>query len=261
MNQDLATFLAPQSMLVFILVMSRISGMIVTAPLFSTFPIPPMVKVGLSALSAFIMYPLILNYSNFQVPHDLVTMGLLVFKELFVGILIGFCAGIIFVGIQIGGQLLSLQMGLTIAEAMDPVTKQHVPIIGQYYLFTASLVFIYLNGYQWLFNAVYDSYKTIPISLNFEFTTQIVDKILIFIGQLFPIAFGIIMPIFALLFITDIALALVSKMMPQMNIFMVGLPLKIYVGLFFMAIYIIPTASYLSGLIQTLLDNMGSIFT
>lgn len=234
--------------------------MIATAPLFSTFPIPLPVKTSLVAISSFIIYPLVLHHSHFQMPHDLITMSLYMFKELFVGILIGFCAGLIFVGIQIGGQLLSLQMGLTIAEALDPVTRQHVAIVGQFYLYMASLIFIYLNGHQWLFTTVYDSYSSIPIGLNFQFSGTFVESILTFIGQLFPIAFGIIMPIFALLFITDIALAFVSKMMPQMNIFMIGLPLKIYAGLTFMAIFITSTAAYLSGLMQTLLDNMRSIF-
>jgi flagellar biosynthetic protein FliR len=107
-----------------------------------------MVKAGLAALVGFIMYPFVMHVSNFQMPHDIISMSILMFKELFVGILIGFSANLIFIGIQIGGQLLSMQMGLAVAEALDPVTKQQVPIIGQFYLFTASTLFIFLNGHQ-----------------------------------------------------------------------------------------------------------------
>jgi len=261
MNQDLLVLFSGQSIIVFLLVVSRISGMLTTAPLFSTFPIPVMVKACLSALIGFIMYPLILHTSHFQMPHDIISMSLLMFKELLVGILIGFSANLIFIGIQIGGQLLSMQMGLAIAEALDPVTKQQVPIIGQFYLFTASTLFIFLNGHQWLFSSVYSSYHSIPIGLNFEFTAEIVQKLLYFTSQLFSIAFSIIMPIFGLLFVIDIALAFISKMMPQMNIFMVGLPLKIYVGIVLMSIFITTTAAYLSGLMQMLLENISSIFS
>jgi flagellar biosynthetic protein FliR len=260
MNQDFAVLFSEQSIIVFLLVVSRISGMLNTAPLFSTFPIPTMVKIGLSMAIGFIMYPFILHGANFQIPHDLVSLSFLMFKELLVGILIGFSANLIFIGIQIGGQLLSIQMGLAVAEALDPVTKQNVPIIGQFYLFTASLLFIYLNGHHYLFATVYNSYHTIPIGLNFEFTADIVQKLLFFTSQLFSIAFAIIMPIFGLLFVIDLALAFISKMMPQMNIFMVGLPIKIYLGIVLMSLFITTTAAYLSGLIQTLLENLKNIF-
>ena len=85
-------------------------------------------------------------------------------------------------------------------------------------------------------------------------------KILVFTSQLFTIAFGIIMPIFGMLFITDIAFAFASKMMPQMNIFMVSIPLKIYVGIVFMSLFMTTIATYMSGLIQSLLDSMKNIF-
>ncbi|MFH0702911.1 MAG: flagellar biosynthetic protein FliR [bacterium] len=260
MNQDLSTFFSFQSLLVFLLVMARVSGMISTAPLLSTFPIPMMAKAGLAALSAFIMYPFVLKISLFQMPNDLITMSIMIFKELFVGILIGFCAELIFIGIQIGGQLLSIQMGLAIANALDPVTKQQVPVVGQFYLFMASMVFIYLNGHHWLFSCVSESYNTIPIGINFEFVTNIVPKILYFTSQLFAIAFNLTIPIFGMLFIIDIALALVSKIMPQMNIFMVGLPLKIYVGLALMGFFMSTTAVYLTGLMGNMLNSLKNIF-
>ena len=198
--------------------------------------------------------------SNFTVPHDLISMSIFITKELFIGILIGYSAGLIFVAIQIGGQLLSMQMGLTIAEALDPVTKQQVPIIGQFYLFIASMSFIYINGHHWLFTTVIDSYNTIPIGLNFDFTSGMVEKLLFFIGQLFTIAFGIVIPIFGLLFVIDIALAFIARMMPQMNIFMVSLPLKIYVGLGLMIISLTTISTYLSGLIGNMLENLKTIF-
>jgi len=260
MNQDLAVLFSNQGIIVFLLVLARVSGMFTTAPLFSTFPIPMMVKACLSALVGFIIFPFVLTSAHFQMPHDMVMLSVLIFKEMLVGILIGFSANLIFIGIEIGGQLLAIQMGLSIAEALDPVTKQQVPIIGQFYLFIACILFIYLNGHHWLITCIYGSYHSIPINLNFEFTTEIVQKLLFFIGQLFSIAFSIIMPVFGLLFIIDIALAFISKMMPQINIFMVSLPLKIYVGIVLMSLFITTTAAYMSGLIQTLLDNIRGIF-
>lgn len=260
MNQDLTLLFSEHSIIVFLLVVSRITGMLNTAPLFSSFPVPHIVKIWLSVVIGFIMYPLILHNMPVQLPHDLISLTAMVLKETLIGVLIGFSANLIFIGIQIGGQLLSMQMGLAVAEALDPVTKQNVPIIGQFYLFTASLLFIYLNGHHYLFATIYNSYHSIPIGLSFEFTSEIVQKLLFFTSQLFTIAFSIIMPIFGLLFVIDLALAFISKMMPQMNIFMVGLPLKIYLGIVLMSMFITTTAAYLSGLMQSLLENLRSIF-
>jgi flagellar biosynthetic protein FliR len=214
----------------------------------------------LTALVAFIIYPFIVQNYSFPIPNNLISMSVLVFKELFIGILIGFCAQLIFTGIQIGGQLLSIQMGLAIAETLDPVTQQNVPVVGQFYLYVASIVFIYLNGHQLLFQTVFASYNTIPIDMNFSFTADITQKILYFTSQLFAIAFRIVMPLFGLLFVVDIALGFTSKIMPQMNIFMVSLPLKIFIGLSFMSLFMPTTAVYISTLISNLLETVMNIF-
>lgn len=260
MNHDLSIFFSTESIIVFILVLTRLSGMLMTAPLFSTFPIPMQVKGGIAVLCAFIMYPFVLQISDISMPNDLIMLSGLVFKELLVGFLIGFCASLIFTGIQIGGQILSIQMGLAIANALDPVTKQQVPIVGQFYLFLASIVFIYINGHQWLFSTIHESYLSIPVGLNFDFTARIVEQITYFASQLFTIAFSIIMPIFQILFITTLLMGFMAKIMPQMNIFMVAMPLKIYIGLALMSVLLPPTAYYLIRLIKDMLLTLEGIF-
>lgn len=260
MPQDIALLLSMKSLLVFLLVLARVSGALVTAPLFSTFPIPVQLKAALSALVAFIIYPFVLQHTQAQLPTEMMLMAAYMIKEVLIGILIGFCASLIFTGIQIGGQLMSTQMGLTIAEALDPITHQNVPIIGQFYLFIATLTFIYLNGHQWIFSSIYSSYKSMPIGLDIVMNGHLTEKLIYFISQLFPIAFSVIMPIFAVLFIVDLALGFISKMMPQMNVFMVSLPVKIYIGIACMVIFMKTTTVYMSGMMSTLLDNLRSLF-
>lgn len=260
MEQDLSVFLSTKSIIVFLLVLTRVGSMLATAPLFSTFPIPMQIKVGLAALSAFIMYPFVLQTVEFSIPHNLIMLSYLIFKEVLIGSLIGFCASLLFTGVQIGGQILAIQMGLAIANALDPITKQQVPIVGQFYLFLASLIFISLNGHLWLFSSVYESYSSIPIGLNFEFTTKITEQIVYFSSQLFIIAFSIIMPIFQILFLTTLLMGFMAKIMPQMNIFMVAMPVKIYIGLSLMAMMLLPTMNYLTNLIGTMLQDLHGIF-
>lgn len=260
MEKDLSIFFSNESIIVFLLVLTRLSSMFATAPLFSTFPLPMQIKVGISALSAFIMYPFVLQNISFEIPNDLIMLSCLLFKEILIGSMIGFCASLIFTGIQVGGQILAMQMGLAIANALDPVTKQQVPIVGQFYLFLASMTFIYLNGHLWLFSTVQESYLSIPVGLNFDFTAKLAEQILYFASQLFVVAFSIIMPIFQVLFLTTLLMGFMAKVMPQMNIFMVAMPLKIYIGLVLISMTMLPTMSYLTRLISTMMENLQVIF-
>lgn len=261
MEQDFSIFFSTKSLIIFILVLSRVSGMLITAPLFSTFPIPHQLKVGLSAMCAFIMYPFVLQHADIITPNNLVSLFILLLKELGIGILIGFTASLLFVAVQIGGQIISMQMGLAIANALDPVTKQNVPVVGQFYLFLASMVFIILNGHQWLFSSVYDSYHTIPLGMDFTFSSHITEQLLIFTSKLFLIAYSLIVPIFSVLFVTTLLMGIVAKIMPQMNIFMVAMPIQIYIGLSLMLMLMPSTAIYLLKLFRDLLINVNGIFS
>lgn len=261
MEHDFSIFFSTESIIIFILVLSRIAGMLTSAPLISTFPIPIQLKAGLAAMCAFILYPFVLQSAvNFIAPKDLISFSVLLFKETAIGILIGFAISLIFTAVEIGGQILSIQMGLAIASALDPVTRQNVPIVGQFYLFIASIVFITLNGPHWLFTTVYDSFHSIPIGMSFNFSSSITEQLLFFAGQLFLIAFSIIIPIFSVLFITTILMGIIAKILPQMNIFMIAMPAQIYIGLLLMLILMPSTAFYLSKLFKELLININGIF-
>ncbi len=234
--------------------------MLATAPLFSTFPLPGPIKIGLAALCAFIMYPFVLQSVDFAIPTDIVMLTVLLLKELTIGIMIGFSASLIFTGIQMGGHLLSVQMGLAIAMALDPVTGVQAPIVGQLYLFIASMIFIYLNGHQWLFSTIYESFLSIPVGMNFEFAGPIIQKLIFFFSQLFVSAFSLVMPIFQILLLITILMGFIAKILPQMNIFMVAMPFKIYVGLSLMAMLLPATSVYLIHFIKGLLTDLNGIF-
>lgn len=259
---DVLSFLTPQKVIFFVLVLARLSGMISTAPLISTYPVPMQIKAGLIAIVAFITYPIIAEICPIEsVPTDMLSLGIMAFKEVVVGAIVGFCMNIIFVAIQVAGQMLSIQMGLAMANALDPVTKLQIPIVGQFYLFLAMILFLYINGHQYLFTSVLDSYNLIPIGSNFIITGNFAEKIVYFTSQIFAIAFSIIMPIYSLLLILSVLLGFTSKMMPQMNIFMVALPIKIYIGLALMGVFIAKTYQYLAITIENLLIQINGIFT
>ena len=118
MMTDLLLILSPANLIIFVLVMARLSGMIAAAPFISTIPSPPQAKAILVFLVAFIMYPMVAANTTgaiFAGVLDLPALIILILKEVAIGALIGFCANLIFVGVQMAGQMLAMQMGLAIS--------------------------------------------------------------------------------------------------------------------------------------------------
>ena len=111
-----------------------------------------------------------------------------------------------------------------------------------------------------LFSSIHDSYASIPIGLNFDFANSVIPQLILFFGNLFSTAFSLIMPIFEILLLITLLMGFMAKIMPQMNIFMVAMPFKIYMGLSLMAILMPPTTAYLMRLLDRMLLDLNGIF-
>jgi len=257
---NLDVLFSPANIILFMAIITRISGLFSSAPLFSTYPIPMQAKIWLAALIAFILFPIVQNGTAFTVPNSVPMLTVILFKEFLIGYALGFCANIVFVGVELGVNMFAIQMGLSASQALNPASGGTSPIITQAYTYLASMVFIVLGAHQWLFAALYNSFKSMPIGYAFTFTPSMVNQIIVFTSQLFNISLSIALPIFGVLFITDVLLGFTSKMMPQMNIFMVSMPLKIYLGLLLSLIFMRPMTEYLAVLIERFLTNIAMIF-
>lgn len=260
MPTDLLILFSPQNIIVFMLVFTRLNGLMTSAPLFSTYPIPIQVKIWLTAAIAFIIYPSVLNASTFAVPTNMPTLMVYMLKEFMVGYLIGFVANFLFVGVRMAGQFISVQMGLSIANAMDPSSGEQTPVIGQIYTYMLTIIFLLLGAHQWLFLGLHRSFVTIAPGLEFLFSASLVEQILKMSAEMFVIAVSLALPIFCVLFIKDVLLGVVAKMIPNMNIFMVAMPLKVLIGVFLLTMFIFPTGDYMINLIQNYFQRTLQIF-
>ena len=248
------------NIILFMAIFTRLSGLFASAPLFSTYPIPTQIKVWLAACIAFILFPIVQYNTSFVVPNSVPALTLILFKEFLIGFAMGFCANILFVGIELGVNMFAIQMGLSADQALNPTSGGNSPVITQAFTYLATMLFIILGAHQWLFSAIYNSFKTMPIGYTFTFSPNLVGEIVSISNEVFNIGLGIALPIFGVLFITDILLGFTSKMMPQMNIFMVSLPLKIYLGLLLSLIFMRPMAEYIAVLIEQFLVNIAGMF-
>ena len=257
---NLDVLFSVSNIILFMAIITRISGMFASAPLFSTYPIPMQGKIWLAALIAFILFPIVQYNTNFVVPTNVPMLTIILFKEFLIGYAMGFCANIIFVGIELGVNMFAIQMGLSASQALNPVSGGTSPVITRAYTYLASMIFIILGAHQWLFAALYNSFKSMPIGFTFTFSPVMVEHIITFTSQMFNISLSIALPIFGVLFITDVLLGFTSKMMPQMNIFMVSMPLKIYLGLLLSLMFMRPMAEHIAVLIERFLTQIALIF-
>lgn len=248
------------NIILFMAIFTRLSGLLASAPIFSTYPIPTQVKIWLNAIIAFILFPIVQANTNFIVPNSAPALTLILFKEFMIGYAMGFCANILFVGIELGVNTFAIQMGLSADQALNPTSGGNSPVITQAYTYLATMIFIGLGAHQWLFSAIYNSFKSMPVGFVISFSPGLVEQIILISSQLFAVGLGIALPIFGVLFITDILLGFTSKMMPQMNIFMVSMPLKIYLGLLLSLIFMRPMAEYIAVLVEQFLTRIAAIF-
>lgn len=260
MSMDLLSLLSADSLILFIIVFTRLSGMMAGAPLFSTYPIPTNVKVLLCAITAFIIYPVVANTIGSALPKDMIALTLFLVKEFFIGFLIGFIARFIFTAVQIAGQTIGIQMGVTMAMVLDPTTNAQSTVLGQIYVYITTIVFICINAHHWLFIAVYRSFENVPPGIEFIFTPTLVNQVALLFSHMFVISFQICLPIFCVLFVSEVLMGFMAKMMPQMNIFMVALPIKIGVGLIMMLAFLPPTITYLAYTIEKYMAGVLKLF-
>jgi len=251
---------SPANLILFIAIVTRLSGLFSSAPLFANFPIPRQVNIWLSAVIAFLIFPIIQMNLQFVVPTSVPELTIILLKEFLIGFAIGYCANVLFVAIELGTNMFSIQMGLSADMALNPLSGGSSPMITQMYTWMMTMTFIALNGHHWLFSALYKSFQTMPIGYGFAFSPDTVHQIIFMISQIFVIGLKIALPIFGVLFITDVLLGFTSKVMPQMNIFMVSIPLKIYLGLLLSIMFVRPIVEYLNVLIPQFMRSIVAIF-
>jgi flagellar biosynthesis protein FliR len=218
----------------FLLIFARVSGIFTAAPFYNNSHIPIYSKAGAALLISYILLPLVYS-SRIAIPEAFWPYIALVASEFLFGLIFGFVSYLIFEAVQMAGNLLDLQVGFGVVNVFDPQFGQQVPLIGNFQFILAMLVFMATNGHHILLSALFASFKVIPVT-GIVFQASLSDFIVNLVSDIFVIAVKLSLPVLVALVLTDVALAILARTMPQMNIFMVGIPAKIAVGLFILAV-------------------------
>ncbi len=201
-------------------------------------------------------------YFTIEIPELTIDASyfLLLFKEAAVGIAVGLLAYIILAAIQIAGGFIDFQMGFAIAHVIDPQTGVQSPLIGQY-MYTITLLFILaVNGHHLMIDGVFYSYELIALDQlvppgDEGWILYIIEAF----NQMFVIAFLMAVPIVGCLFLVDVALGIIARTVPQLNVFVVGLPLKIFVALCVLVIAMTFYIMLIQNLFETMLETMQGL--
>ncbi|MEP0859855.1 MAG: flagellar biosynthetic protein FliR [Ignavibacterium sp.] len=215
--------------IILFLIFLRISSAFVSAPFFGNKIIPVVSKLFISMVISYIIF---LSYDHSAI-KDVPTGWLLLvysFKEVITGLIIGFTLQFVFYGVSYAGTLIGFEIGLNIAEVFNPSEEVNSNIIGELLYFSAILIFLLINGHHYLIRALQQSFNIIGIGM-FSFPEPLYQTLIKLAGGVFVIAVKIATPIIVSFFLINIAEGIISRMIPNMQVFFVTQPLKVGLGL------------------------------
>lgn len=213
----------------FLLAFSRVTALFVSAPILGNRAVPARVKIGLSALIAFALMPLI-GGSVKEAPNNLFSLIGQIAAETAVGLLLGLMVTLLFAALDVAGHYIDTQMGLSIINILNPLTQQQTSAVGQLLTQLGMTLFLIFGGHLALIKTLALSYLACgPGAAHFQ--GDVSGVITTLIGQMFLLALRIAAPAAVILLVVDVAFGLVARSVPQMNVFIVGLPVKVLIGL------------------------------
>ncbi|WP_426190378.1 flagellar biosynthetic protein FliR [Massilia sp. DWR3-1-1] len=212
--------------------LSRILGLIAASPLFGNTAVPVSVKVSLGVLLAVIMAPAIGAFPAVD-PMSMPGMLILV-QEMLIGLAMGFTMRIVFAAIEMAGEVSSLTMGLGFASFFDPNTAGRSSAVSQMLTLIATMAFLAMNGHLVLLEALAESFITMPISAT-PMSSGAPLELARWGGRIFTTGLQLSLPIVAALLLTNVALGILTRAAPQLNLFGVGFPVTLTVGFLIIA--------------------------
>ena len=246
------TDIALRQIEIYSIIFLRVSGIIFMMPFFGSENVPRILRIGLSLVITIVLVPA-LNIDSVVLPENLVSYVVVLFKELLVGMALGYIAMLIFNGIQFAGDLVGFQMGLRIGNVIDPMSEEQISIIGTVQNLLAVLIYLSLFWDHFLFKAMAASFRVIPIA-GVVLEAPLATELIRMTGQVFVIALKMGAPLLAALFLADVALGFIARTAPQINIFIIGFPVKVGMGILLLGISL-PFFSYVFTKLVASMEN------
>lgn len=236
----------------FLAILVRITGFVYTAPFFGLKNVPRKVKTGLSLGIAVILF-YTMPYTPLEY-NGVIGFATLIIKEVLTGLILGFVANVCYQILAFAGQLMDLEIGFSMVNEMDPVTSAQVTVSGNLYSYAVMLMLMVTYMHHYLLEALIESYELVPIA-KVSIDPMIYSVGVKYISDYFVLGFRIVLPVFAAMLIVNTVLAILAKVAPQMSMFVIGIQLKIFVGLAVMIVMI----KMLPGIAELIFEEMMEV--
>lgn len=230
----------------FLLVLVRIASFVAVAPFFGLSSVPTRVKAGFSALLAILIVQVL--------PGEIVYSGVLEYgiiavREAITGLMLGMMANACTYIIGFAGHMIDMQVGLSMAQEFNPLTRTQESISGNMYYYSIMLLLLISDLYHYIVKAVADSFELIPVNTQIFNWEYLADSMVTLVMDMFIIGFRIMLPVFACCMVVNCILGIMAKVAPQMNMFAVGIQIKVFVGyaVLVVTVMLLPRAAALIG--------------
>ena len=243
------------------LIFVRILAVFMSTPIFNSRSIPTLAKIGLAGLLSIIFLPLLEIPSGAGLtvlPTNTLSLVLMIAQEVLVGVLIGFVTGLVFTTVSIAASMMSLQVGFRSANLFDPFINTPTSALEQFYTLLAIALFLNINGHHWFIQALARTFQVLPLG-SFVLDQMTVERLVMFTGEIFISATRIALPVMGTLLLTDLGLGLIARAVPQIQVFFLGLPVKIGLGLVTLAFTLVLTVPLIKQLFSEISSNILAI--
>ncbi len=216
--------LTTAQLLLFLTVLARVGGLVMTAPIFGTKAVPKQVRVVFAVVLAMVVAPTQCG-TAVNPPQNMTGYAVLLGGELFIGLCLGLGIVILFSGVQVAGGLIGRMGGLVLADVFDPNSNENVPMFSQLLLFVTLAVFFCTGGHRIVMAALLDTFQTIPVGSSVS--PHCVGEVFVaLIQQSFLLGIRAAVPVIAALLLSTLVLGLIGRAVPQLNILTVGFGLN-----------------------------------
>ncbi len=223
-----------------ILILVRISCFVYAAPFYGMTNVPSRVKIGLSCFISILIFS---SVDQSEVAYTgMIGYAVIVLKEGITGLLMGFAANICNSIILFAGNIIDMDIGLSMSQEFDPMMKTQVTITGNLYQYFILLLLVVTDMHHYILRALIDSYVVIPVNGQVFDWNSLAGSMATYMTDMFVIAFRIVLPVFACIMVLNCILGIMAKVAPQMNMFAVGMQMKVLVGLtvLFLTVSLLP---------------------
>ena len=214
----------------FLLIFTRISMFVYLAPFYGMKGVPNQVKIGLSFFVTVLLYGVIPDKA--PLPYETVLgYAVIVAKEALTGLFIGFSVSICNSIVTFAGRIIDMETGLSMASLVDPTTKEMGSFSGVFYQYMITLILILSGMHRYILKALVETFTLIPINGAIFHSEKLLSAMVMFMGDYISIGFRICLPVFGVMLLLNAILGIMAKVSPQMNMFAVGIQMKVLVGL------------------------------